>query len=47
MNYERLPDGSALVSLAKSGDPHVYKMLVRDLYQSTEKVLSESVEELT
>ncbi len=46
MLQEKQPDGSVLVVLTKRNDPHVYKMTVRDLYQSTECVLSESIEEL-
>lgn len=44
MSQEQLPDGSVLVTMTKRGDNHVYKMIVRDLYKPTEKVLKETVE---
>ena len=39
-------DGSVLVTLTKRGDPHVYKLWVRDLYQPTEQVIREEVTNL-
>ena len=44
MMQERQPDGSVLVTLTKRGDPHVYKLLVRDLYTPQEVVEWEKVE---
>ena len=41
MSQDLQPDGSLLVVLTKRGDPHVYKMWVRDLYKPTEAVLKE------
>ena len=36
-------DGSLLVTLTKRGDPHVYKLWVRDLYRPTEQVVKEEI----
>lgn len=44
MSQLRQPDGSVLVTLTKRGDPHVYKMLVKNLYRSDEEVIKEWVE---
>ena len=41
MSQEYQPDGSLLVTLTKRGDPHIYKLWVRDLYQPNEQVLRE------
>lgn len=38
---EPQPDGSVLVTLTKRGDPHVYRMWVKDLYKPTEVVIKE------
>ncbi len=38
------PDGSVMITLTKRNDPHIYKMVVRDLYRLTELVLSETIE---
>jgi hypothetical protein len=38
------PDGSVLVTLTKRGDPKVYKVKVKNLYQPNEEVLEEKVE---
>lgn len=46
MSQERQPDGSLLVTLTKHGDPHVYKMWVRDLYKPTEIVIKEEITEV-
>jgi hypothetical protein len=43
MSQEAQLDGSVLVTLTKRGDPHVYRMWVRDLYQPTERVLREEI----
>lgn len=43
MTQENQPDGSVLVTLGKRGDPKVYRMWVRDLYQPTEMVIKEEV----
>ena len=40
----RQPDGSFIVTLKKRGDPHVYRMAVRDLYRAAEVVLWEEVD---
>lgn len=41
MTQQRQLDGSVLITLTKRGDPHVYKMAVRNLYQADEEVLWE------
>jgi hypothetical protein len=41
MSQEKQPDGSVLVTLTKRGDPLTYKLVVFDLYQSTEKIMKE------
>ena len=46
MSQERQPDGSLLVTLTKRGDPHIYKLWVRDLYLPTEVVLKEEITEV-
>lgn len=46
MSQERQPDGSLLVTLTKRGDPHVYRLWVRDLYTPTEQVLKEEITEV-
>jgi len=43
MSQQVEPDGSVLVTLTKRGDPHIYKMWVKDLYLPTEKVIKEEV----
>jgi len=43
MNQQFFPDGSILVTLTKRGDPHVYRMRVRNLYQANQEVISEEV----
>ena len=43
MSQERQADGSVIVTLTKRGDPHVYRMKVRDLYKPTEVVEWEEV----
>ena len=43
MSQATLPDGSVLITLSKRGDPHVYRMVVKDLYGKHEKVVSEEV----
>ena len=43
MSQSLEPDGSVLVTLSKRGDPHVYKMRVKDLYKPTEVVIKEEV----
>lgn len=40
-NDRPLPDGSVQITLTKRGDPHVYKLVVRNLYQPDERVLGE------
>ncbi len=35
------PDGSVLVTLTKRGDPHVYRLWVRNLYRKDEVVIRE------
>ncbi len=37
------PDGSLLVVLTRHGDPHVYKLWVRDLYSKEEHVIREEI----
>jgi len=44
MNQEEQPDGSVIVTLVKRGDPHVYKMKVKNLYGKDEEVEWEKVE---
>jgi len=46
MSQVTQPDGSVLVTLTKRGDPHVYRMWVKDLYQPTEKVIKEEITEV-
>ena len=43
MSQERQPDGSVLVTMTKRGDPHVYKMWVRDLYKPSQVVIKEEI----
>jgi hypothetical protein len=43
MSQEKQPAGSVLVTLTKRGDPHTYKMWVKDLYKPTEEILKEEV----
>lgn len=43
MSQHLEPDGSVLVVMAKRGDPHVYRLWVRDLYQPNEIILREEV----
>ncbi len=44
MSQAQQTDGSVMVTLTKRGDNHRYILIVRDLYQTTEKVLSEKVD---
>ncbi len=44
MMQQEQSDGSVLVIMTKREDPHVYKMLVRDLYTPQEVVLKEWIE---
>ena len=46
MSQDEQPDGSVLITLTKRGDPHVYKMVVKNLYQPDEEVISEEVIEV-
>jgi hypothetical protein len=46
MSQAPQPDGSVLVTLTKRGDPHVYRMWVKNLYTKDEAVLKEEVKEL-
>ncbi len=46
MRGDKQPDGSVLVTLTKRGDPHVYRMWVKDLYKPTEQVLREEIIEV-
>ena len=39
------PDGSLLVTMTRRGDPHVYKLWVRELYKPTEQVIKEEIVE--
>jgi hypothetical protein len=43
MSQARQPDGSLLVTLTRRGDPHTYRMWVRDLYGPKEVVLREEI----
>lgn len=43
MSQLRLPDGVILVTLTRRGDPHVYKLCVKDLYKPTQVVIKEEV----
>ena len=43
MNQVPRADGSLLVTLTRRGDPHVYRMWVKDLYQPTEQVIKEEI----
>ena len=36
-------DGSVLVTLTRRGDPRQYILIVKDLYQPTESVISEEI----
>jgi len=44
MSQETQPDGSVLVTMTKRGDNHVYKLLVRDLYKPTERVIRQWID---
>ena len=46
MSQSSQPDGSVLVTLTKRGDPHVYRMWVKNLYTKDEVVLKDEVKEL-
>jgi len=46
MSQAAQPDGSLLVTLTKRGDPHVYRMTVKNLYQADEHVLNETITEV-
>ncbi len=37
-------DGSLLVTMTRRGDPHIYKLWVRDLYQVNEVIIREAIE---
>lgn len=41
MQQEWQTDGTVIITLVKHGDPHVYKVWVRDLYLPTEVVIKE------
>ncbi len=43
MSQEPQPDGTVVVTLTKRGDPHVYRLVVRNLYQPDEQVISQEV----
>ena len=43
MSQARQPDGSLLVTLSKRGDPHIYRLWVRDLYTPREIVIREEI----
>ena len=43
MNQEEQPNGSVLVTLARRGDNHVYRMWIKDLHQPSEVVIKEEV----
>jgi len=43
MNCENHPDGSRIITLAKDGDPNLYRFRVKNLYQKNEKVLEHQV----
>ena len=43
MHVEPQPDGSQLITLAKDGDPKVYRFRVKNLYQEDEEVLEDEV----
>jgi predicted nucleotidyltransferase len=43
MVQNHLPDGTLEVTLTKRGDPHVYKMWVRDLYLESETIIREEI----
>lgn len=43
MNQKRQADGSLLITLTKRGDEKVYKMVIKNLYQPDEEVISEEV----
>lgn len=46
MSQEQQSDGSLLATLTKRGDPHIYRMWVKNLYTKDEVVLKEEVKEL-
>ncbi|MCK9598671.1 MAG: hypothetical protein M0R06_06495 [Sphaerochaeta sp.] len=37
-------DGSRLFILTRRDDPHKYELLARDLYKSTEQILSQKID---
>ncbi len=41
MSQETLSPSTVLVILSSRGDPHVYKLWVKDLYKPTEVVIKE------
>ena len=43
MSQHRQPDSSVLVTLTKRGDPHIYEMVVFDLYGPLQRVISEVI----
>jgi len=43
MSQEQQPDGSVLITLTKRGDPRIYRLWIKDLYQPTEVVIKEEV----
>ena len=46
MSQKQLPDGSIKITLVKRGEGKRYILVVKDLYQPTEEVLSEEVIEV-
>lgn len=46
MSQVAQPDGSVEITLTKRGDPHTYKLWVKDLYQPTEQVIKEEITEV-
>lgn len=45
MRQEKQPYQAVLVTLTKRGDPHVYRVVVKDLYGEHEQVLKEEITE--
>ena len=43
MNQDWQLDGSVIITLTKRGDPRVYRLHVRNLYQAGEDIISDEV----
>ncbi len=45
MAQYRLPDGSLKITLTRLGNPHKYTLIVLDLYEPTEKIISQKIDD--